>query len=147
MSVGFAKDLSQDYLNDKISSFQIGENVRAKLCKNQGCQGNDWTDAIELVGPYNVGSLSDGANDMISQIELYRYDPSQEKYVMIFGNARFELGFGGLFAPGRYDSDDIKAHHIDKAGYGQAASSLIVPEGVIATLFTGEYYTGTQLSI
>lgn len=61
---------------------------------------------------------------------------------MIFSNANYELGFAGLFKPGRYNTDGIKFHHIDHAGNDGAASSLVIPSGMIATLFKGPYFGG-----
>jgi len=38
--------------NDKITSLKIGKNIRVTLCKNTDCNGNNWDDKINLVGPY-----------------------------------------------------------------------------------------------
>lgn len=68
--------------NDLMSSLQIGEGVRAKICKNCNCEGADqWDTVIDIVGPYNVGAMIDGTNDWASHIILYKYDPKKEKYV------------------------------------------------------------------
>lgn len=59
--------------NDCISSFKIGANVRAKLCKNANCAGDkDWDGAVEIVGPYSINYLDD-INDWISHIEISPY--------------------------------------------------------------------------
>lgn len=85
---------------------------------------------------------------MISYIKMFKYDPSKERYVSVFGNRGFGLGFAGLFEEGIYDSIDMKKdHHIDKAGYARAASSFVVPEGLVAYFYKDEYKKDTPLVI
>eukprot|EP00347_Sterkiella_histriomuscorum_P018154 403346588 len=134
--------------NDDMSSFQIGEGVRVKICKDAGCESEDhWDKAIEVLGPYNTATMQDGINDWASHIVLYPYDPKTDLYVQGFSRERYESGHAGLFAEGQYTSDDIKRHHLDKGGYGGALTSIVVPEGLIVTLFSQDYYGGNRVTI
>ena len=132
--------------NDDITSFKIGPGVRVKMCSNAGCRGNSWSDAIEIVGPYHQPNI-DSYNDWASEIQLFPYSPQKEKFVQVFGDQRFDADQAGLFPAGDYTSEDIKSRHIDKGGYGGAASSMLVPAGMIVTIFNRDYYDGDSLSI
>ena len=147
MNVDTLAELKFPLFKNTIDSFKLGANTRVKFCRRKDCSIHDWTDAFELVGPYNCGKITDGSNFMLSHVSLHRYDPNNEKYVMIFSKERFELGYSGLFAVGQYDSEDIKNNHIDKGGSNLATSSLVIPEGLFVTLFKEDYFKGEQVTI
>eukprot|EP00347_Sterkiella_histriomuscorum_P014316 403361339 len=134
--------------NDDMSSFQIGEGLRVRICKHAGCGSEDhWDNALDVLGPYNTATMQDGVNDMASQIQIYPYDPKTDLYVQGFSRERYESGHAGLFAEGQYTSDDIKRHHIDKGGHGGALTSIVVPDGLIVTLYKGDFYGGERVTI
>eukprot|EP00347_Sterkiella_histriomuscorum_P016467 403353067 len=134
--------------NDKLSSFQIGEGVRAKICKHKNCKDEShWDTVLDILGPYNAAQMFDGTNDWASHIWIFPYNPQTEKYVQLFSGQNFDVSHAGIFSVGQYDSDDIKHHHVDKGGYKGAASSMIVPDGLTVTLFKNDYYNGEQLTI
>jgi hypothetical protein len=63
-----------------MSSFQIGEGVRAVFCKNKYCKDiEDWDASIEIVGPYNAPDMIEGTNDWASHVYIYPYNPEKEK--------------------------------------------------------------------
>ena len=66
-------------LGDKISSLQIGKNVRVKLCDHPNCAGTSFN-AVEIVGPYMVSSMPD-KGDTFSHIIVYSYNPTTEPRV------------------------------------------------------------------
>lgn len=92
--------------NDCISSFQIGAGVRAHICKHAYCKDDHvWDNAIDIVGPYNEGKISD-INDWISHIRLYPYDPETQPLVQVFNQRVFGTGHAGLFDVGDYTNED-----------------------------------------
>ena len=56
VTAGTTKDLVGTSMNDKISSFIIGRNVRVRLCYHGDCShpGNDYPGFNEIVGPYSI---------------------------------------------------------------------------------------------
>ena len=68
----------------------IGEGVRVKVCSNKNCEGGNWDDQLELVGPYNCPEFKD-INDWVSYIEVYNYDASKEPRVMLLGKNNFDF--------------------------------------------------------
>lgn len=84
-----------------LSSIQIGEGVRIKICKHENCAEEDhWDSVVEILGPYNSAELIDDLNDWASHVFLFHYDPNTEKYVQAFGSERFEIGYAGIFPEG-----------------------------------------------
>lgn len=70
-----------DYgFNDQMSSLQIGEGLRVKFCEHSNCNGGEWYNSFELLGPYNCPNMP-YANDWVSYIEVYPYDPAVEPRV------------------------------------------------------------------
>lgn len=126
--------------NDEITSFRIGKGVRVKLCADSGCRGG-WSSAVELVGPYNQPNFNSN-NDWATEVHLFPYSAANEKYVQVFGNGRFDADQAGLFTVGEYYSEDIKNKYIDKGGYGGAASSMIIPEGLAVNIFKEDFCQG-----
>ena len=136
-----------DGWQDVISSFQLGEGVRMKLCMNNHCEGeNQWYNAIEMVGPYNSGVINE-VEDRASHIYLYHYDPKTEKYVKMFSYPRFEGSFMGIFGVGHYTSNDILNHHLDWPGNPLAVSSFVVPEGVYLRMYRENDYVGETFTV
>eukprot|EP00347_Sterkiella_histriomuscorum_P004771 403359170 len=133
--------------NDRLSSFQLGEGVRAKICKHEAC-GDDshWDTVIDILGPYNAAQMFE-TNDWASHMWIFPYNPQTEKYVQLFSGQRFDVSHSGIFPVGQYDSDDIKFHHVDKGGHWGAVSSIIVPDGLTVTFFNDNYYNGGQLTV
>eukprot|EP00347_Sterkiella_histriomuscorum_P019757 403340404 len=133
--------------NDNMSSFQVGEGLRVRICKHAYCDSEDhWDNALNVLGPYNTATMQDGVNDWASHILIYPYDPKTELYVQGFSRERYESGHAGIFPEGSYTSDDIKRHHIDKGHHGGALTSLVVPQGLIVTLFKDDYYGGERVT-
>eukprot|EP00347_Sterkiella_histriomuscorum_P002187 403369131 len=132
--------------NDVLSSFKIGEGVRAKICKHKYCQDEShWDTVIDILGPYNAPQMYD-TNDWASHIWIYPYNPQTEKYVQLFSKENFDVSHAGIFPVGFYNSDDIKSHHIDKGGYEGSASSMIVPDGLTLTIFQNDRFSGQFLT-
>ena len=101
-------DLTRDasYINDRITGFQVGKNVRVKLCDHPNCGGDPKWNAIEVVGPYMVSQITD-KNDGISHIVVYAYDPINAPRVTLFSSPNFELGISGTFPVGEYNQQNI----------------------------------------
>eukprot|EP00347_Sterkiella_histriomuscorum_P012974 403366499 len=146
----FNDALLSNYKFDKtISAMQIGAGVRVKLCAYQNCQKDEqWKYSIDIVGPYNVAELFDHIDNWTRHVKLFKYNETTEKYVQTFGYERFQLGYAGLFGPGQYDSKDMNLHHMQEGGHNHnhATQSLIIPDGLIATLYKSDYFTGESLT-
>eukprot|EP00347_Sterkiella_histriomuscorum_P004223 403361274 len=134
----FNDALLSNYKFDKtISAMQIGAGVRVKLCGYQNCQRDDvWSNEIDIVGPYNVAEIFDKLDNWTRHVKIFSYNATTEKYVQAFGYERFQIGFAGLFGPGQFDSKDLNLHHVQD-----------IPDGLIATLYKSDYFTGESLII
>ena len=70
-----------------------------------------------------------------------------EKYVQIYNKERFEGAFSSIYAEGQYDTEDIKSHHAGIYGASNGLRSIIVPSGLVATLYRDDYFTGESLTL
>lgn len=132
------KDIGWD---DTISSLRIGEGIKVKMCQLANCHDDhEWSNAVELVGPYNSGFLYDARNDFASHIIIEDYDARNYPVVSFFGRERFEISTAGVFREGTYNGEDIKRHHLDKGGYGWAISSFKIPPGLYTTIYRGDHF-------
>ncbi len=135
-----ASFLSIFLCNDCISSFKIGKNVRARLCQNTNCAGEDsrWDSAIDIVGPYTVNQLED-INDWISHIKLFPYNPDEEIFVQAFSLPEYGVGHAGLFPLGNFSSPDILKKHLNLPGNHGSISGMVVPNGYVAIIYDKDY--------
>ncbi|CDW75612.1 UNKNOWN [Stylonychia lemnae] len=135
----------QPGFNDELSSIQIGSGLRVLFCSNNNCEGNEWSDKFELLGPYNAPFLS--VNDWVSYIEVYNYDENVDPRVMIIGGSQFNIDRSGTFPPGQYFSADLKRNGIDIPRYPGGASSIVVPKNLIAYVYKQDYLQGEMKTI
>jgi hypothetical protein len=67
---------------------------------------------------------------------------------MLFGDPGFSVGRGcGTYLVGTYNSDAIKAGHVDKGGNEGATSSMKVPDGLTIRAWRGEVFDGDEFTI
>ena len=58
------------------------------------------------------------------------------------------MGFGGSLTIGDYVAADLRnKYHIDYSGNSGALSSIIVPDGLIAILFSADYFAGDSKTL
>eukprot|EP00347_Sterkiella_histriomuscorum_P015174 403358038 len=149
--------LSQDY-DRRIQSLRVGPGVRAKLCKYENCADgpssldktlyeSQTANFIEIIGPYNAPFLIDGYSNWARHVEVTLVDtnPSTavdpQVFVSAFNSPDLSIGAAGLFPAGEYSSTEL-LQRFNSSNTALDINSLIVPEGVVATLYSNEYFNG-----
>lgn len=61
----------------------------------------------------------------------------------MFGNCRFiSSPNAGTFPIGYYDGEALKANGVDKSGWPDATSSIIIPKGLTIQAWKGSWFDG-----
>eukprot|EP00347_Sterkiella_histriomuscorum_P020749 403336619 len=157
--------LSQDY-DRRIQSIRVGPGARVKLCKYENCADgpssfdktlydNHTANFIEIVGPYGTPLLTDGYSNWARHVQVdfvdlnpdNSYDP--ESYLQAFTSQDFSSGAAGLFKSGQYFQDEIGEYgsqeilkRFNSSNTALEINSMVVPEGVVATLYSNDYQGG-----
>eukprot|EP00347_Sterkiella_histriomuscorum_P007360 403349244 len=138
--------------DQKVQSINIEAGQKVKLCKYENCadqpQANDTTqydnktaNFIEFIGPYSTALLADGYSNWARSYQISGINFKPEVYVQAFSRPDFTMGAAGLFTFGDFDVTDIKQRFNSTSG-NIPINSLIVPEGVVATIYSDEYLNG-----
>jgi hypothetical protein len=67
--------------------------------------------------------------------------------VQILGTCHDAYGAAGTYQVGLYDSEAIKDGGVEKAGYDNGASTIIIPSGLNIRAWKGEYFNGDSIII